>query len=55
MRPKCQFTHEVEVRGGTYLAKITDRQTSEGSTEAIIKGSRAWPTSSRWPLILLTG
>ncbi len=27
--PKCQFTHEVEVRGGTYLAKITDRQTVE--------------------------
>jgi putative glutamine amidotransferase len=27
--PKCQFTHEVEVRGDTYLAKITDRQTVE--------------------------
>jgi putative glutamine amidotransferase len=27
--PKCQVTHEVEVLGGTYLAKITDRQTVE--------------------------
>jgi putative glutamine amidotransferase len=27
--PKCQFTHEVEVLDGTYLAKITDRQRVE--------------------------
>jgi putative glutamine amidotransferase len=27
--PKCQSTHEVEVLDGSYLAKITDRQTVE--------------------------